>query len=166
MPDVEGPTHRYMASSPGCWAMYGEVLAREYSDRAYWAVHRVTVDCYAVQHPGEPSTQSINSVGLHLMRLCATLERGLAADAAPELMRMLAKDQRDLTWLEPPRDLGDVTIRDVHDASSPGEHAAEVMRWARSLWSAWSEHHDTVRAWLDAYALDPRLTSDSSTPGS
>lgn len=33
--DQEGPTHRYMESSPGCWAVYGEVVAREYSDLSY-----------------------------------------------------------------------------------------------------------------------------------
>lgn len=46
--EIQGPTHRYLESSPGCWAAYGEVLAREYSDPAYFQVHRLTVDAYAV----------------------------------------------------------------------------------------------------------------------
>lgn len=33
-PEMDGPTHRYMESSPGCWAAYGEVLARERGARA------------------------------------------------------------------------------------------------------------------------------------
>lgn len=33
-PDIDGPTHRYMTSSAGCWSVYGEVLAREYSNPA------------------------------------------------------------------------------------------------------------------------------------
>lgn len=28
----DGPTHPYVVSSPGCWAIYGEVLAREYQN--------------------------------------------------------------------------------------------------------------------------------------
>lgn len=52
VPQVDGPTHRYMGSSPGCWHVYGEVLSREYSDRSFGALHRLTVDSYAVQHPG------------------------------------------------------------------------------------------------------------------
>ena len=32
-----------MESSPACWAAYGEVLAREYSDPAYFQVHRLSV---------------------------------------------------------------------------------------------------------------------------
>ena len=33
LPQMEGPTHRYMESSPGCWYAHGEVLSREYSDQ-------------------------------------------------------------------------------------------------------------------------------------
>ena len=29
LPVFAGPVHRYMESSPGCWAAYGEVLARD-----------------------------------------------------------------------------------------------------------------------------------------
>jgi hypothetical protein len=53
--DREGPTHRYTESSPACWAAYGEVVAREYSDSSYAALHGLTVDAYAVQHPGPGS---------------------------------------------------------------------------------------------------------------
>src|SRR5436190_1879442 len=31
-PDADGPTHPYLGASPGCWAVYGEVLAREYGE--------------------------------------------------------------------------------------------------------------------------------------
>ena len=43
-PRSEGPVHRYMLSSPGCWALYGELLAREYGDVRYMAAHRLTID--------------------------------------------------------------------------------------------------------------------------
>ncbi len=59
--DIEGPTHRYLGVLPGCWALYGEVLKREYSDHREWLVHRLTVDAYAVQHQGESSPQTIQS---------------------------------------------------------------------------------------------------------
>jgi Family of unknown function (DUF5946) len=61
VPAIDGPTHRYMESSPGCWHAYGEVLAQEYSDEAFRAAHRLTSDTCAVQHPGRPSPQSIRS---------------------------------------------------------------------------------------------------------
>ena len=81
-PGIEGPVHRYMKSSPGCWSAYGQILAREYSNALYFEVHRLTVDAYAVQHPGSTDRQSIQSVGLHLIRLCLFLEHGLTAENA------------------------------------------------------------------------------------
>ena len=67
-PRSDGPAHRYLGASPGCWAIFGEVLAREYSDQRYWPVHHLTVDAYAIQHPGEPSTQTIQPASLRLAR--------------------------------------------------------------------------------------------------
>jgi len=55
---ADGPAHAYMLSSPGCWAAYGELLAREYSDSAYRRLHRLSVDAYALQHPGIDTPQS------------------------------------------------------------------------------------------------------------
>jgi len=46
VPDIDGPVHAYMASAPGCWQTYGEVLAAEYSDVTYWPAHQLTVDTY------------------------------------------------------------------------------------------------------------------------
>lgn len=144
-----------MESSPGCWATYGEVLARQYSNRDYWFAHRLAVDSYAVQHPGQPSRQAIGSVALHLMRMCAALERGLNATEAPHLMKLIAKEKRNLRWLEPPADLGGITVLDVYLTPSAVEHNSMVRSWAESLWSAWSAHHLQVRDWLDAYSVDP-----------
>lgn len=81
VPQTAGPTHRYMESSPGCWSVYGEVLVREYTDALYASLHRLTVDAYAVQHPGRPSPQSIQSVAVHLISLCLILDRGGAPAA-------------------------------------------------------------------------------------
>ena len=91
-PDIDGPVHRYMDSSAGCWAVYGEVLAREYSDPSFFEVHRLTVDAYAVQHPGAKDRQSIQSVGVHLIRLCLFLERDLSPENANDAMLAAGKN--------------------------------------------------------------------------
>ena len=147
-PDIEGPVHRYMVSSPGCWALYGEVLAREYGDPAYFQVHRLTVDAYAVQHPGGTDRQSIQSVGLHLVRLCLVFEHDLAAERANQAMLAAGESKHRFTRLEPPESMGEITVADVVRAASVDEHRAAVREWARSAWEAWSEHHPTVRSWL------------------
>ena len=149
-PDIEGPTHRYMKSTPGCWAVYGEVLAKEYSDPTFFSVHRLTVDAYAAQHPGAKDRQSIQSVGLHLVRLCLFLEYGLSAQDANDAMLEAGKTKQRMTWMEPPKNLGDITAADVASAANVVEHKYIVREWAKCVWEAWGVHHDKVRTWLPA----------------
>lgn len=156
-PDVEGPAHRYMASSPGCWAAFGEVLAREYSDLAYFAIHRLTVDAYAAQHPGQPSPQSIKSVGVHLVRLHLLLECGLEMQRANDAMLAINQAKQHFVWLDPPPALGAITVADVHQAEDVGQHIQMVKAWAASVWAAWSPHHEAIRRWA------PPLGSSTAT---
>ena len=146
-PDVEGPTHRYMASSPGCWAAYGWVLAREYASDALADVHRLSVDAYAAQHPGVPSPQSMRSVGVHLIRLCLALEHGFDVRESNRVMVAVSKVKGGFGWLDPPGSRGDLTVANVADADGDDEHRSAVTAWARSVWTAWAPHHSTVRAW-------------------
>ena len=146
--EMEGPTHRYMESSPGCWATYGEVLAREYSDPAYATNYRLSVDAYAVQHPGRPSPQSIQSVAVHLIRLCLLLECGLAMSRANDAMLKATESKTNFVWLRPPPSRGAITVADVHRAGTADEHVSLVRQWAESTWQAWHSHHLQIRAWI------------------
>ncbi len=145
---IKGPVHKYMASSPGCWAAFGEVLAREYSEPELLAVHRLSVDAYAVQHPGSPSRQSIQSVGVHLMRLCLFLEHDLAFGQANDAMLRAGKNKAVFFWLEPPVSPGRINVGDVVKAGSVAEHEKIARAWAQDVWNAWSFHHDQIGTWL------------------
>jgi len=136
VPQIDGPTHRYMESSPGCWYVYGEILAREYSDPAFAVLHRLTVDSYAVQHPGRPSPQAIHSVCVHLISLSLVLERDMGMASATRAIKAAVQAKDRFVWLEPPPTLGQVTVADVRAVSSAEEHVATVRAWARSAWSA------------------------------
>lgn len=148
VPDIVGPTHRYMESSPGCWQVYGEVLAREYTHPEFFVVHTLTADTYAVQHPGRPGPQSTQSVCGHLMRLCMVLEQGAQYSYAGRVLGAATHDKGRFRWLEPPASLGDVTIVDVAASATAEQHRGKVKEWAESVWSAWAEHHDTIRGWI------------------
>lgn len=147
---IEGPVHRYLESSPACWAAYGAVLEREYSDRAYGGVHRYTVDAYAVQHPGRRSPQTIQSAAVHLIRLCLMLEEGISATVAVAAIVAAAARKADYHWLEPPASRGTLTVAYARAAATPAEHQARVREWAECAWQAWAPHHAQVRAWLPA----------------
>jgi hypothetical protein len=148
LPERAGPAHAYIGASPECWALYGELLAREYSDRDYARVHQLTVDTYAVQHPGVPERRAIQSVGLHLVTLCLVLEDGADPREGPNVHARLAR-RAPFDWLEPPSPNGRITVADVLEASTPSEHEQLVEAWARDVWAAWAPHHATVRGWLD-----------------
>lgn len=150
LPVVEGPTHAYMESSPACWSAYAEVLAREYSDPALFArVHRLTVDTYAVQHPGHDSPPAVQSVAVHLISLCALHEHGASPERARDLIREAVRIRGRHPRLARPAGLGALTVADVRVARTPAEHEERVRAWARSAWEAWGEHHPQVRSWLD-----------------
>ncbi|MCX5206483.1 DUF5946 family protein [Streptomyces sp. NBC_00237] len=160
--DSQGPTHPYMLGSPGCWHLYGEVIARGHHAARSSATHRHHVDCYAVQHPGgaEHDRQQRRSVAVHLTSLCLLLEHGVPAVKVPVLRGRMSRTvlpRLGLTgwpYLPPPAFLGAVTVVDVHRATGGAgdgaAHAAAVRDWAQAAWSAWSGHHEQVRLWASA----------------
>jgi hypothetical protein len=151
VPLVEGPTHAYYGEAPGCWALYGEVLAREYGDFRFGRVHHLTVDAYAAQHPGLPERRTIQSVAVHLIGLHLALERGVAPGDLVRARRAAADRSAQFRWLEPPVSRGDVTVRDVHAAGDdPDAHGRLVRAWASGAWQAWAPYHAQIRAWAAA----------------
>lgn len=145
----DGPTHRYLGSTPACWEKFGELLAREFGDTRYWPPHPLTVDAYAAQHPGLEATQTTHSAAFHLIGLCLVVERGVDLLDAARARQRTKGWHKTLAWLEPPVPLGPVTVLDVLRATTPEEHDRSVRAWAESVWRAWRVHHETVRAWTE-----------------
>lgn len=148
VPNIEGPVHRYMVSSPGCWSMYGEVLAREYSDVAFFRNHRLTVDAYALQHPGNPSPQSIQSVAVHLGSLFLVFERGSELGEAATKIKRLSRHKTEFSWLKPPVGLGSISVQDVWISEGVNAHLDAVKEWAAATWAAWGQHHAQIQSWV------------------
>jgi hypothetical protein len=131
--------------------MYGEVLAREYSNPGLLqAVHRLTVDTYAAQHPGRESARSIQSVAVHLMSLCTLLEENSDDESAVGMIKEGVKAKGRYTWLVPPPTLGTLTVADVWGATEFSDHEKKVREWASSVWAAWAPHHGVVRRWCSS----------------
>jgi len=141
------PTHPYIGASAECWALFGELLAREFQDPAYFRAHQLTVDTYAVQHPGDPERRSIQSVGLHLMTLCMVVEDDADPLQGPKLHTRFVR-RPIFHWLEPPHPNGRLTVVDALAPQSPEAHRDAVYAWARDIWDAWAVHHQTARSWL------------------
>ena len=59
--NIEGQPHKYIGAPQGCWDLHGKSLAKEYGEYNYPELtHRLTVDTYAIQHPGQPNRNQYN----------------------------------------------------------------------------------------------------------
>ncbi len=90
----------------------------------------------------------MQSVCIHLMRLCLLLERDADPPAAARMMARILERRPALRWLEPPLPNGTVTVADIAAATDTESHRLAVERWSADLWQAWAAHHATVRQWL------------------
>jgi len=143
--DIVGQAHKYIGATQGCWNLYGEVLAKEYMDYEYFEhVHRLTVDTYAVQHPGEPGKQSIQSVNIHLISLYAVLIKNLTGKEATKMIDKILAKKPEFEWLEPPIPNGQITVKDVAKAISKENHKKVVKDWAVNVFDCWYSKHKTT----------------------
>ena len=140
--DIEGPVHEYMESTPGCWAAYSKLLSIEYENYTlYRDIHRLTVDTYGVQHPGQPSRKSIQSVWGHLIAMRFYLEQGLDGDTTRWRLGQFLEQGHDLTWLPPPDFSDTLKVSHVLAASSSTDHICRVREWGNSVYACWTQMH-------------------------
>jgi hypothetical protein len=149
VPEEDGPVHRYMTASPGCWRIYTELSAMGMPPSS---AAGLAVDAYAVTHPGTPGPQSTPSVWIHLVTLCFVLERGWPAEQAIRLRRLAADAFAGWPWLQRPASMGEITVVDVASAAGPEGATVLVERWVANAWAAWSTHAAAVRARADELA--------------
>jgi Family of unknown function (DUF5946) len=138
---AQGPTHSYIGASPGCWALHGQLMV------AGLGPGQLVTDTYAVQHPGVPQRRAIQSVCVHLVSLCAALERGWPPHRGPDLLRRALAAPPGWRWLDPQPPLGTITVADVLGGRP-------VHDWAQDVWTAYEPHQATVRGWLDTVLSD------------
>lgn len=154
VPRVAGAVHRYMTSAPGCWEAYGEVCAHHMGDPNGGSYRHWCADAFAVQHPGVPGPQAIQSVGMHLVSLYVKLERREPAGRAAAILQRGIAQKGYLHWLTPPSFEGVRTVLDMRDHLDDAENAARA--WAESAWAAWAPHHPQVRTWHDELVVQMR----------
>jgi hypothetical protein len=150
VPLFDGPVHRYMTASPGCWRAYTELLVGGLPPSP---ASGLTVDAYAVTHPGVAGPQSTPSVWIHLLTLCFVLERRWPVDRAIHLRRVAADVFDRWPWLTPPASMGEISAIDIDRAIQVRDGASAMAltrRWVDGAWAAWAGHHAAVRSRADA----------------
>jgi len=80
----------------------GQILAKEYGEFNYLQLtRRLTVDTYAVQYPGKPGRQSVQSICMHLISLHLVLVKGLDGKTATKKLSEIKAARPAFEWSEP-----------------------------------------------------------------
>ena len=153
-----GAVHRYMTSSASCWAAFNALSMLENG-----AFAALTVDAFAVHHPGTPSPQTIQSVAIHLMVLHGVLERGFESSQAlwlrlrPGRPSQIPKHDR-FHWLTPPELTSGITAADVIAATSLLERSDRLEMWVKEVYGLWSARHGAqIAAWFERFVIAERI---------
>jgi hypothetical protein len=164
LPRIEnGVIHRYMTSSAACWEIFGKLFNDPDRPVASSPFNALSVDAYAVHHPGTPSNQTINSVAIHTMVLYGILERGFKPDQALWLRQRPGRANPSekhgrFHWLPPPSFEGSLTVADVVAGGTPLERSALLERWVRELWSRWgSLHEGQIGIWFERFVIAEKI---------
>ncbi len=144
--EIQGPTHEYMISSPGCWKIFGEILNKEYSNPSYMKVHRLTVDAFACQHVGEDNPRAKQSVIVHLVALHLAFDQKMDFSKIPPVMDAIIKELKGkFPKLNKPDFTNVMNVTDVVLAESADDHCRLVTEWASQVWLAWKDEHGRIR---------------------
>lgn len=152
MPDVAGQVHRYVPSSPGCWRTFGQVQADEAERFGYLPANRLVVDAYMAQHPGDGrDRRDRQSVFIHLVGLCAAVERGWPRQYPVWLLgEVIRRHHGQFPILERADGPGALTVLHMVGAADHADYERRALEWARAVWAGWRVHHELVRAELRA----------------
>jgi hypothetical protein len=150
-PKEDGSIHPYMLAFPRCWRLFNAIMAREYATPELMPTHYLSVDAYAVQHPGDPDDRRARqSVWIHLAGLHAVLRDKREPEYRYGLMRRLAKEVRDF-GPPPPHELFRIVAGSIGDELPPEEHRRSVRAWAKSALEDYLAATPSLPALLDAY---------------
>ena len=146
VPDIAGPVHRYVLSAPGCWQLFGEIQADEALRFGYPSAHRLVVDAYMAQHPGDGrDRRDRQSVFVHLTGLCAVLEQRMDAAETTDLLRRVLRARDDFPALARGHGPGELTVAHLVGARDLDDYHARALAWGGAVWKAWAKHHELIR---------------------
>ena len=174
-PPYDGPTHRYLGASAGCWALFnwsvvsggtdvtGLIAQSRIPDSLAAVPERGDAlsldslwgDAYGVQHHGDNSSQAIQSVAAHLLDLHGiitghTTRPGWALGRAVRTRGVFHK-------LAPPPLGSALTYRHLFHG---GGVVTPVTRsqYAVSVYEAWMAlHRSTVEQWYERYVVPDQV---------
>jgi hypothetical protein len=178
-PHYDGPTHRYIGASAGCWALFSwsgvsggtdvtGLLAQSRipSDfapipgrAAALPLDSLWGDAYGVQHHGGDSPQAIQSVALHLLNLHGIISGRTTHHGWP-LQRAL-RTRGIFHKLQPPALGSALTFRHLFPGGGVVTPATR-SQYVVSIHEAWMAlHKATVEQWYERYVVAETIDANS-----
>jgi hypothetical protein len=109
-------------------------------------LHQNIVDAYAVQHADESTKPIVIVFGL--IGLYLHIEKNFTGKQVQRAHMQLAKRRKKWPQLMLPKDRGAIGVAAVL-AATPGKERDKMIRnWCASVWEAWKDSHDQIRALL------------------
>lgn len=143
--DKDGLPHPYIGATSACWAVYGQILVKEYSDPAYGQVHRLTADAYGAQHIGDQADRRARqSANVHLIALYLSLEKKMPEKAILMFLKEATSLKRNWPSVVQRDNPAWLTVQDVVKATDPSSHAEFVHQWAASVWEAYKDSQKEI----------------------
>jgi hypothetical protein len=179
-PEHDGPTHRYLGASAGCWALFSWLAASGQTEvNALVAQSRIPDarvpvpahgdasmieslwgDAYGVQHHGGDSPQAIQSVAVHLLDLHGiisgkTTRPGWAIERALRVRGVFQK-------LDPPTLGSALTLRHLFPGGGVGIPVTR-SQYVVSVYEAWMAlHRSIVEQWYERYVVPDKTRGTHS----
>jgi hypothetical protein len=145
------PDSRYHASAE-CWQLYGELTAYTLT-RGYRAfIHQYAVDAYGAQHASEMGPPI--GLAFALIGLYYAFDQGYSGRQVQHMHMLLARRSKNWPRFVPPPHVGSVTVLDVMRAQPGEERDAALRSWGRSVWDAWGQEHERVKALVASVMAD------------
>ena len=134
-------------ASGECNELFNELSGYTLSQYNAEFIHQYSGDAYGAQHAGAP-TKNIRVI-FALIGLCLAVEHNFTGRQAQLLHMKIPKQE----WmiLTPPEQRGNITVADVVAANSDEEKKEMIMKWVRSVWESWFQHHVYIREVVARY---------------
>jgi len=170
-PPHDGPIHRYIGASAGCWSLFTwSVLAGNSEETEILRFSKIPDndvpipefisaisldpligDAYGVQHHGDNSPQAIQSVAVHLLNIHGIITGRTTRTRWP-IDRAL-RTRGVFHKLEPPTLGNALTIRHLFPGGGVGVPITR-SQYVYSIYDAWiTLHRSTIENWYEEYVV-------------
>jgi hypothetical protein len=103
----------------------------------YPSAHRIVVDAYMAQHPGNGSDRRARqSVFVHLAGSCAVLELQIEPARATDVLRRVLEARPDFPVLSRQDGPGELTVLQLVGANDLDDYQQRAGAWASAVWAA------------------------------